>query len=122
MTTITDFVSGIDKMLINSDIYNYNPRSSFLADELVQGNGAVALDANDHLIFDTATGALYYDSDGNGAAEAVQLAILQGVKRLNINDFTLPDNSLLVTLNFNVIVSEPSVQILGSPVVYAEII
>ena len=91
ITTITDFVSGFDKiMLINSDIYNYNnPRSSFLADELVQGAGAVALDANDHFIFDSTTGVLSYDSDGNGAAEAVQFATLQGVTQLSIEDFTL---------------------------------
>lgn len=91
ITTITDFVSGFDKiMLINSDIYNYNnPRSSFLADELVQGAGAVALDANDHFIFDSTTGVLSFDSDGNGAAEAVQFATLQGVTQLSIEDFTL---------------------------------
>lgn len=103
MTTITDFVSGIDKMLINSDIYNYNPRSSFLADELVQGYGAVALDANDHLIFDTATGALYYDSDGNGAAKAVQFATLQGVTQLSTEDFTLPIYQLSISENITYI-------------------
>lgn len=120
---ITDFVSGVDKIQLGFAEYNgsnYRDRVNPLsADELVQGYGAVAMDANDHLIFDTATGALYYDSDGNGSGEAVQFAILNDVTQLSIDDFTLPDISL-VTLNFNVIVSEPSVQILESPLVYVE--
>lgn len=36
--------------------------------------GAVATDANDYLVYDSSTGALYYDADGNGAGAAVQFA------------------------------------------------
>lgn len=53
----------------------------------MQGSGAVALDANDYLIFDTNTGALSYDADGNGASEAVQFATLTGVNSLSGTDF-----------------------------------
>ena len=99
--TITDFVSGVDKIQLGYGEHNgsnYSDRVNPLsADELVQGAGAVALDANDHLIFDTATGALYYDSDGNGAAEALQFATLQGVTQLSIEDFTLLQLQLQLT-------------------------
>lgn len=82
--TITDFVSGVDKITV---ILDGNFAYSDLADQLVQGAGAFALDTNDHFIFDTNTGALYFDSDGNGANEAVQFAILQGVTQLRADDF-----------------------------------
>ncbi|MND08933.1 hypothetical protein D3C83_318930 [compost metagenome] len=35
------------------------------AENLVQGAGAVVADADDFLIYDTDTGLLYYDADGN---------------------------------------------------------
>ena len=93
--TIIDFVSGVDKIAMTLEFYqsstgysvSFDGYTQPTADELVQGAGAVALDANDHFIFDTYTGALYFDSDGNGSGEAVQFAILQGVTQLSVNDF-----------------------------------
>lgn len=90
--TITDFVSGVDKITV---IIDGNIAYSDIADQLVQGAGAVALDFNDHFIFDTETGALYFDADGNGLNQAVQFAILQGVTQLSADDFlTLSLNTI----------------------------
>jgi Ca2+-binding RTX toxin-like protein len=53
----------------------------------VSGDGAVALDANDHIIYDSGTGALYYDPDGSGSAAMVQFATLTGAPALGASDF-----------------------------------
>jgi Ca2+-binding RTX toxin-like protein len=83
---ILDFTSGIDKLLLiyfNSVDYTIN-----FADSLAQGSGAVAQDANDFIVFDSATGALSYDADGSGASDSIQLATLVGVTSLSGSDFS----------------------------------
>ena len=48
-----------------------------------------AADANDYLIHNTTTGAVYYDADGSGAAAAVQILQLVGSPTLTATDFTV---------------------------------
>ncbi|UUZ76338.1 hypothetical protein LP414_00440 [Polaromonas sp. P1(28)-13] len=40
-------------------------------------------DANDHVIYNTNNGRLYYDADGAGGSAAVQFAMLVGVPALD---------------------------------------
>ncbi|TLD45002.1 MAG: Calcium-dependent protease [Accumulibacter sp.] len=51
--------------------------------------GTAALDANDYLIYDNTTGALFYDPDGNGAGGAVQFAVLSTNLALTNLDFVV---------------------------------
>lgn len=85
--TITDFVSGLDTIALNIDQFTSLTAGSFTADNLVCSVGAAAGDANDFILFDTATGALSYDADGSGAGAAVQFATLTGVTSLSASDF-----------------------------------
>lgn len=51
--------------------------------------GGVAVDANDFLLYDTTTGTLSYDADGNGAGAKVEFVTLVGIPALTAADFTI---------------------------------
>ena len=61
------------------------------ASELLIGVGlTAAADADDFLIYNSTTGALFYDADGSGGAStAVQFAVLTGAVAINNADFTI---------------------------------
>src|SRR5262245_26829142 len=72
---ITDFSVDEDTILLDQDIFASGLGLGHIADgELVIGTQA--LDGNDRIIYDSSTGALYYDSDSAGGNAAVQFARL----------------------------------------------
>ncbi len=79
---ILDFTSGADKIALLGSFFTPTGTVSF-----AQGAGAVATTANSSFIYDTATGALFYDDDGTGAGAAVQLATLNAGLTLAAGDF-----------------------------------
>lgn len=83
--TITDFVSGVDRIELARPAFTeirfgtlYN--SAFVV-------GTQALDANDRIIYDQATGNIYYDADGSGAGEKVLFAQVAAGTVLTAADF-----------------------------------
>ena len=86
--TITDFLPGTDKIRLDGGVLAdgvtpavfgaFSPGVAVAADQLLKvTSGSAALDANDFLIYNTVTGQLYYDRDGNGAAAPILFAVLQ---------------------------------------------
>ena len=83
---ITDFMSGLDKIALNTDMFSSLTVGGFSAGNLVVGSGATAGDVDDYILFDTSTFALSYDADGNGAGAAIQFATLDGVTSFSATD------------------------------------
>jgi Ca2+-binding RTX toxin-like protein len=51
--------------------------------------GPAAADANDHIIYNKATGALFYDTNGNAAGGVIQIATLTNHAALTAADFVV---------------------------------
>jgi Ca2+-binding RTX toxin-like protein/subtilisin-like proprotein convertase family protein len=77
---ITDFEVGSDLLIVDLASFGIDAQSLGLqssglvaAESFVSGAGAIALDPNDHFVFDTAQGLLKFDADGNGAGLAIDV-------------------------------------------------
>ena len=46
-------------------------------------------DADDRIIYNQATGQLFYDADGNGAGAMIQFAVVSGAPPLGSADFMI---------------------------------
>jgi Ca2+-binding RTX toxin-like protein len=100
---VTDFVgqnaaaaaklSGIDHLAFDNGIYsalNWNPDGSLADGQFVSGKGMKeATEASQHLIYDTATGSLYYDTDGVGGEAAYLVATFANKAALVAADFSM---------------------------------
>jgi Ca2+-binding RTX toxin-like protein len=75
---ITDYAGGFDTILLDQDIFSSSlGLGNISAGELAFGTAAQ--DANDRIIYDRDTGALFYDNDGAGGNAQVQFATLNAV-------------------------------------------
>lgn len=90
--TITDFTSGEDLIQLSEKIFKALDDGTLADDFISYDNGSVPV-ANDghHLLYNSDTGALYYDADGSGAKGAVQIALLgeDSHPTLSSSDFSL---------------------------------
>jgi Ca2+-binding RTX toxin-like protein len=86
-------VSGTDKILLDDDIFarfSSAVATTVQTGQFIKAPGlSAARDGDDFLIYNTTTGDLYYDSDGNGAATAVKFAVLGGAPSIALTDFLI---------------------------------
>jgi Ca2+-binding RTX toxin-like protein len=82
---ITDFVSGSDKIALDDAVFTGLGLGALNANAFV--NGTTALDADDRILYDAASGNLFFDADGNGAGAAVLFANLTNHAALTAGDF-----------------------------------
>jgi serralysin len=84
---ITDFLSSqLDSIWLSGTIFSILENGVLNETNFVSGISAVALDDTDHIIYNSGTGALYYDADGNGALVSIQFATLVGSPSLQASD------------------------------------
>ena len=101
-TTIKDFNAGtkgsvVDQLLLDSAAFEALSTTAlpdglattnFLKGQGITGPSANETGIDDYLIFDTRSGSLYYDADGNGTdSETILIAVLKG----KMTDFNLED-------------------------------
>lgn len=80
-----DFEAGVDRFLLEDEVF-----TGLSSGALPVGAfhvGPAAADADDRIIYDSGTGALPFDPDGNGAGGAVQFATLSPAPALSAGDF-----------------------------------
>jgi len=88
--TITDFNVAADSIRLSRTIFNTIVGMGTLSTtQFVANAGGTAQDANDRIIYETDTGKLFYDSNGNAAGGGVQIAKLSSGLALAADDFSI---------------------------------
>jgi serralysin len=83
---ITDFEVGTDQIVLENSIFTKLAATATLSADFFHV-GAGAADLNDFIIYDDATGALYYDSNGSASGNQIQFAHLNTGLTLTHTDF-----------------------------------
>ena len=79
LDTIGDFQSNADKIQLSRVIFTAlgSSATSLTQNQFWSGAGVTkGHDADDRVVYNSSTGALYYDADGSGSAAAVQIALM----------------------------------------------
>ena len=85
--TITDFSAIDDTIQLENAIFTALTATGTLsAANFVASASGAAVDANDYILYNTSTGALYYDVDGIGSIAALQFAILGTLSHSSISN------------------------------------
>jgi Ca2+-binding RTX toxin-like protein len=83
---IADFVQGTDKIALDDAIFTQvGSLGALNAGAFVAGTQAA--DADDRIIYNSATGELFYDADGAGGSAQILFATLQAGTVLSASDF-----------------------------------
>lgn len=86
---IIDFISGVDKIYLDDIVFAAvgAPSRTLSSASFTANKSGLAGDASDRVVYETDTGALFYDADGTGAGARVQFATLTGLPALQSSDF-----------------------------------
>lgn len=84
LDSILDFQSGTDKIELAADVFQGLAKGALSAEAFASGS---ASSAAHRILYNSATGALSFDQDGNGAGAAVQFAVVTPGTQLQSSDF-----------------------------------
>ncbi|KQS77400.1 calcium-binding protein [Rhizobium sp. Leaf384] len=88
--SIADFVVADDTIQLENAVFKVFAKTGVLAaGEFVINTTGKAVDANDHIIYQSSTGNLYYDADGVNGAAAVLFATVSTNLRMTADDFLI---------------------------------
>ena len=90
---VVDFAAGTDKLRLDDDVFTaFTVGVALTASQFVSGAGiSAAQTADQRIVYNTTTGALYYDADGLNGEAAVQFAVLGSTTHpsLGAGDFVI---------------------------------
>ncbi len=86
--TISDFNVVDDTIQLDDDIFTAVGAVGTLSAAAFR-SGSAAQDADDRIIYDSATGRIYYDADGNGSGAAVLFAQVAAGTAMTNADFMI---------------------------------
>jgi Ca2+-binding RTX toxin-like protein len=84
---ITDFAHGVDKIHLENAIFTRLGAGVHVLNPAFFKAGPVAGDANDYIVYNKASGVLFYDVNGNAAGGAIAFAVLTNHPTLTAADF-----------------------------------
>jgi serralysin len=90
------FHSGADKVQLDGTVHaNLGATGNFTAgdERFWASSSGTAHDASDRVLYNTRTGELWYDADGNGAGARQLIATLQGTRTLAATDIAVANGS-----------------------------
>jgi hypothetical protein len=85
--SILDFVRGDDRIFLDQAVFSGIASEGFLSRAAFR-EGSVARDASDRILYDAATGKIFYDEDGTGSATAILFAEVRPGLTLTNLDFS----------------------------------
>ena len=86
---ITDFSVADDTIQLENAVFTDLGLATGTLSAAAFVTGTAALDAADRIVYNSATGALFYDSNGSAAGGAIQIAALSAGLALTYNDFMI---------------------------------
>ncbi|WP_275788390.1 beta strand repeat-containing protein [Pararhizobium gei] len=82
-------VGNSDVIALKNTIFTLLPAGALAASMFKANATGTATDANDYIVYNTTTGKLSYDSNGNGAGGSTHFATLDGQPSLTASDFLI---------------------------------
>ena len=100
--TITDFIVGQDNIQLNKHIFTSLASLGDLStDNFRSSSNGLALDSDDYILYNTSSGELFYDADGNGSGDAIQFATLTTMPALSAADISVINTAVGIVLDGN---------------------
>lgn len=87
--TLIDFVSLEDVVHLDNSIFTKLTEGNLSAENFASNADGSAQDADDYVIYNTSTGTLSYDADGNGSGAAIEFAHVGYFSDITVDDIVV---------------------------------
>ena len=84
---IADFQHGLDTIRLSHSVFDHTGRGVLHDQAFATGHNAH--DGSDHIVYDRAKGALYFDADGSGHGDQIQFASVRPGTLLTASDIVI---------------------------------